>query len=177
MQTKNRGWFSKNRQEESNSSNQSEQFQALMEKFVAGVIACDGKKVAECFTPNGVYRDVFYGDSKGHSAIADLIENSFHRDAGNFKWDLHDPICQNDIGYVRFICSYESKFPEVKGNRAVFEGVSVLKLENGLLAEYHEVVNHATGLAVMGFEAERIRQILLHEADKLADRPEAKGHL
>ncbi len=172
-----RGWFGRKSESVEVDQMTQDAFLALMQKFVDGVVACDGTKVAECFTPNGVYRDIFYGDSQGHKAIANLIENSFHRDAGNFKWELHEPVCQNGIGYVRFICSYESKFPEVAGKRAVFEGVSVLKLENGLLSEYHEVVNHATGLAKMGFEAERIRQILLHESDKLAERPEVAGHL
>lgn len=170
-------WFGKREEAIDQSGMIQEGFGALMQKFVDAVVAADGAAVASCFTADGVYRDVFYGDSKGHQAIADLIENSFHRDATNFKWDLHDPICHGATGYVRFICSYDSKFPEVAGKRAMFEGVSVLKLQDGLLSEYHEVVNHATGLAVMGFEAERIKGILLHEADKLKSRSESAGHL
>lgn len=171
------GWFGKRGATSEQTGMGQEAFATLMQRFVDGVVAADGAAVASCFTADGVYRDVFYGDSKGHKAIADLIENSFHRDATNFKWDLHEPVCHGEVGYVRFICSYDSKFPEVAGKRAMFEGVSVLKLKDGLLSEYHEVVNHATGLAVMGFEAERIRGILLHEADKLKARSESAGHL
>ena len=37
-----------------------------------------------CFTPDGVYHDVFYGAFEGRDRIAEMIRDYFHRDGCNF---------------------------------------------------------------------------------------------
>ena len=59
-------------------------FADLITAMTAAAAAGRGHDVAACFTPDGVYHDVFYGDFQGPAAIADLIENHFHRDAEAF---------------------------------------------------------------------------------------------
>ena len=102
--------------------------------------ACDGdgKKTAACFTSTGVYHDVFYGSFEG-AAIIEMIENYFHRDAENFIWDLHDPVDDDKVGYARYVFSYDSKLADHRGKRAVFEGVSICRLRDGLIEDYREV--------------------------------------
>jgi ketosteroid isomerase-like protein len=150
-------------------------FGDVIRKMVAAVEAGDGKGVAGCFTPDGVYHDVFYGSFQGE-AIADLIENYFHRDATNFKWDIHDPVEGNGIGYARYVFSYESTLDASKGKRAIFEGVAVCKVRDGLIAEYHEVANAATGLHCIGFPPERLSKFIGKQADELKGRAESKAH-
>ena len=42
----------------------------------------------------------------------------------------------------------------------MFEGVAIMKLRDGKIAEYHEVANTATGFVDMNFAPERIAKIV-----------------
>jgi len=151
-------------------------FAALMNAFTAAAVAGDGARFAGLFTEDGVYHDVFYGEFRGRGAIADMLENRFHRDAGNFRWDMHDPVRAGDLGYARYVFSYDSKLKGCEGRRGMFEGVSLLRLDGELIHDYREVANVGPGLVTLGFAPERIVRILGREAHELAERPEAAGH-
>jgi hypothetical protein len=60
-------------------------FSALIETITQAVCAGAGPKAAACFTEHGVYRDGFYGEFKGRAAIADLVQNRFHREAKELR--------------------------------------------------------------------------------------------
>ncbi len=150
-------------------------FTILMKKMTQAVVQGDGQGVADCFSANGTYHDVFYGSFKG-GAIVDLIENHFHRDGSDFLWDLHDAVEQGGIGYVRYVFSYSSKIPESKGRRAVFEGVAICRVENSHILEYREVANAVVGLHLLGFEPQRLSRFIDRETKALLARPEARLH-
>lgn len=152
-------------------------FAALMTAMTRAAVTGDGRAVGDCFTEDGVYHDVFYGAFRGRAAIADMIENHFHRDAENFRWDLHEPVSDGRLGYLRYVFSFDSKLPEAAGRRALFEGVAILRLEDGLVAEYREVANPGPGLAMLGFPPERLAKFLARQAEALATRPEAADHV
>ena len=61
-----------------------DEFKKLIERFSAAATAGDGKALSECFTPDGTYFDYIYGPHKGRGAIADMLENLFHRDAAEY---------------------------------------------------------------------------------------------
>lgn len=151
-------------------------FTVLMNAFASAAVAGDGSRFAALFTEDGVYHDVFYGEFRGRAAIADMLENRFHRDATNFRWDMHDPVRAGDIGYVRYVFSYDSRLRGCEGRRGMFEGVSLLRLDGDLIRDYREVANVGPGLVALGFAPDRIAKILGREARELAARPEAKGH-
>ncbi len=144
-----------------------------------GRAACagDGAGVAACFTEDGVYHDVFYGAFKGRAAIADMIENYFHRDGADFRWDMHDPVDDGETGYARYVFSYRSKLPEAAGRRSIFEGVAIARLRDGLISDYREVANAVTGLSMMGFAPERLGKFIARQAAELEARDEAAKHL
>jgi hypothetical protein len=87
-------------------------FSALLNRMATAACAGDGLVVAACFTDEGIYHDCFYGPFQGTDNIANLIENHFHRDAENFRWDLHEPVENHGIGYARYVFSYRSKLPD-----------------------------------------------------------------
>ena len=64
-----------------------------------------------------------------------------------------------------------------QGRRVGFEGVSIMSLRDGKIAEYREVANVAPGFVQMGFAPERIAKILASEGEELKARPEMKRHL
>lgn len=151
-------------------------FKDLMTKLAASAAKGDGAAVASCFCEDGVYHDVYYGAFKGREAIADMIENWFHRDGEDFIWDIHDPVSDGQTGYARYVFSYKSKLPESKGARAGFEGVSVVRLRDGLIEHYSEIANTGPGLIDLGFSPERVCKILTKFGNEVWEREEARAH-
>jgi ketosteroid isomerase-like protein len=151
------------------------EFATLIRNMAAAACRGDGRAVRECFTPDGVYHDVFYGAFQG-DAIIEMIEKYFHRDACNFIWDMHTPVADGHTGYARYVFSYESKLPAAVGKRAGFEGVSVCTLQGGKIHAYHEVTNALVGLQALGFAPERLAKIATKESAAFFARPEAAHH-
>ncbi|MEM7059573.1 MAG: nuclear transport factor 2 family protein [Pseudomonadota bacterium] len=150
-------------------------FAALIRTMTAAACRGDGAGVAACFTPDGVYHDVFYGAFQGQD-IAGMIENYFHRDARNFLWDVHAPVSDGITGYARYVFSFDSKLEGHEGNRACFEGVAICALKDGLIQEYTEVAETVTGLSMLGFAEGRIAGYAAKKGRALLARNEAEKH-
>ena len=150
---------------------------AMLRTFCEAVERHDGKAFAALFTEDGVYHDVFYGAFEGRAKIAEMIDDWFYRTATDFRWDMHAPVCDGATLYARYTFSYRSTLPEAKGARAMFEGVSIMTLREGLIASYHEVANTATGFVDMNFAPERISKIMAKQGAALKARPEMARHL
>src|SRR4029453_6796268 len=116
---------------------------AMLRKFCDAVEQHDGAAFAALFTEDGVYHDVFYGAFAGRARIAEMIDDWFYRTAGDFRWDMHHPLSDGKTLYARYTFSYRSKLPEAGNARVMFEGVAIMTLRDGLIAEYHEVANPA----------------------------------
>lgn len=149
----------------------------LLENFCDAVEKNDGPRFASLFTEDGVYHDVFYGAFAGRERIAAMITDWFYKTATDFRWDMHEPVSDGRTLYARYTFSYRSLLPEAKGARAMFEGVAIMKLSNGQIAEYHEVANSATGFVDMNFAPERISKLLARQGRELKARPEMARHL
>jgi ketosteroid isomerase-like protein len=150
---------------------------AMLRSFCDAVEHRDGKAFAALFTEDGVYHDVFYGAFKGRDKIAEMIDDWFYRTADDFRWDMHAPVSDGTTLYTRYTFSYRSALPEANGARAMFEGVSIMTLREGLIAEYHEVANTAPAFVDMSFAPERIAKITAKQGTALKARPEMARHL
>jgi ketosteroid isomerase-like protein len=150
---------------------------AMLRTFCDAVERCDGKAFAELFTEDGVYHDVFYGAFEGRAKIAEMIDDHFYRTATDFRWDMHAPVSDGETLYARYTFSYRSLLPEAKGARAMFEGVAIMTLRDGRIAEYREVANTAPGFVDMNFAPERIAKIAARQGAALKARPEMQRHL
>lgn len=153
------------------------QAEILLNEFCRAVERRDGAGFAALFTEDGVYHDVFYGAFVGREKIAEMIDDWFYRVATDLRWDLHDPVSNGRVLYARYTFSYRSLLPEAKGARAMFEGVAIMKLRDGLIAEYGEVANVATGFLDMNFAPERMAKIFSRQNAALKARPEMRRHL
>ena len=149
----------------------------MLRAFCDAVEQRNGKAFAELFTEDGVYHDVFYGAFEGHTKIAGLIDDWFYRTATDFRWDMHDPVSDGHTLYARYTFSYRSTLPEAEGARAMFEGVAIMRLRDGRIAEYHEVANTAPAFVDIKFAPERIAKIVAKQGTALKARPEMKRHL
>jgi len=150
---------------------------AMLRAFCDAVEQRNGKAFAALFTEDGVYHDVFYGAFSGHADIADMVDDRFYRTAEDFRWDMHAPVSDGETLYARYTFSYRSTLPEAKGARAMFEGVAIMKLRDGKIAEYHEVANTAPAFVELNFAPERIARIVAKQGAALKARPEMKRHL
>ncbi len=150
---------------------------AMLQTFCGAVERRDGAAFAGLFTEDGVYHDVFYGAFAGRARIAEMIDDWFYRTATDFRWDMHAPVSDGHTLYARYTFSYRSTLPEARGARAMFEGVAIMKLRDGRIAEYHEVANTAPGFVDMNFAPERIAKIVAKQGAALKARPEMKRHL
>jgi ketosteroid isomerase-like protein len=149
----------------------------LLKKFCSAVERRDGEGFAELFTEDGVYHDVFYGAFKGRQKIAEMIDDWFHRTARDFRWEMFRPVSDGKTLYAYYTFSYVSTLPEAKGKRVGFDGVSMMALRDGKIAEYREVANVGPGFVDMGFAPERVAKILAKEGAHLKQQPEWKRHL
>jgi ketosteroid isomerase-like protein len=150
---------------------------AMLRAFCDAVEQRNGRGFAELFTEDGVYHDVFYGTFAGREKIARMIDDWFYRTATDFRWDMHEPVSDGATLYARYTFSYRSLLPEAGGTRVMFEGVAIMKLRDGRIAEYHEVANTATGFVDMNFAPERMAKIFARQGAALKARPEMKRHL
>ena len=153
------------------------QAQDLLSAFTGAVERRDGRALAALFTEDGVYHDVFYGSFAGRDRVAELVDDWFYRDATDFRWDMLDPLGDGRTLYARYVFSYRSTLPGAETGRVVFEGVAILRLSDGQIAEYREIANTGPALARLGFAAERVVKLLRREDAALRARPEAARHV
>ena len=150
---------------------------ALLKEFCSAVERRDGKAFAALFTEDGVYNDVFYGAFKGREKIAEMVNDWFHRTARDFRWEMFRPVSDGKTLYAYYTFSYVSTLPEAKGKRVGFEGVSMMKLSDGKIAEYREVANVGPAFVELGFAPERTAKILAKEGAHLKKQTEFRRHL
>jgi len=149
----------------------------MLDQFCRAVERRDGAGLARLFTEDGVYHDVFYGAFAGRTRVAELIDDWFYRTARDFRWDMHRPVSDGTNLYAYYTFSYVSLMPEAAGKRVGFEGVAIMTLRDGQIAEYREVGNVGPGFVEMGFAPARIAKILAKEGAELKRRPEWRRHL
>ncbi len=133
---------------------------AHIERFSAAVAAGDGPAFAALFTADATYDDVFYGPFHGREAIARMLGDLWHRDGGDFVWEMRDPIGDADRVYVNWLFSFTSRKAETAGRRAVMRGASLFTFRDGLIASYTEWCDGGATLVGMGVPATVVGRVL-----------------
>jgi hypothetical protein len=151
------------------------EFSELVRRFAAAAASGDGEALADLFTADGTYDDYFFGPSTGRTAIKTMLAH-FGEGGGNFRWEFFDPVQAGSIGYASYRFSFDSKRPEAKGARVMFDGIGRFELEGDRIRRYSEVFDRGMALAQQEFEPERLRRIGLKYAAALKGRPEWAAH-
>jgi hypothetical protein len=154
-----------------------EEFAGLLRKLTTAAEAGDGERFAACFTMDAVYHDYVYGDHRGRAAIAQMLEELFHRDAADYRWAMFDPVCSGRLGYAWSLSTFTSKIPEFAGRRVVIDGVSRFELKEGLISDYRESVNGGVAMVQLGVAAPRLEKVLQRWAKELRERPAVRDYL
>ena len=151
-------------------------FAALVKRFGNAATAGDGKALADCFTPDGTYFDYIYGPHQGRGSICEMLEDLFHRDAGEYDWTFYDPVVNGDIGYAHSLSTFISKVPDYLGKEIVIDGMSRFIPKDGLIAQYHESVNGGVAHAQLGLAPERIAKVMGRWAKRLRERADVEAY-
>ena len=152
------------------------EFVKLVARFGAAATAGDGKALACCFTEDGVYHDYIYGPHVGREAIADMLENLFHRDASEYDWQFFDPVTDGRIGYAWSLSRFVSTIPQFKDKEVVIDGISRFILKDGLVAAYHESVNGGVAQAQLGVPPERMAKVMNRWAANFRARADVESY-
>jgi ketosteroid isomerase-like protein len=152
----------------------STEFADLIERFTRAAEAGNGTAFAACFTEDGVYYDYIYGPHRGRPAIADMMHNLFHRDAGpDYRWEIFDPVCDGDLGYAWSLSSFTSTMSDCAGHKVLIDGISRFRLRDGLIYEYRESVNGCVAMSQLDVAPARMAKIARRWAERLLKAPES----
>src|SRR5437868_13345337 len=127
-------------------------FARLLNDFTLSAESGDGARFAAHFTEDAIYYDYAYGPHKGRADIAHMMQNLFHRDAADYRWEMFDPVFDGRQGYAWSLSSFVSKIPQFEGRHVVIDGMSRFIMRDGLIAEYRESVNGGVAQAQLGAE-------------------------
>lgn len=147
------------------------EFSNLLERFTRAAEAGDGAAFAACFTEDAVYHDYIYGPHTGRPAIAHMMQEVFHRDAGpDYRWEMFDPVCVGDMGYAWSLSSFSTTIAEFAGREVLIDGMSRFVLRDGLIAAYHESVNGCVAMSQLGVAPERMAKVAARWARWLREK-------
>jgi hypothetical protein len=154
-----------------------EEFARLLGDFTRSAESGDGARFAGHFTEDAVYHDYIYGSHRGRADIAHMMQNLFHRDAADYRWEMFDPVFDGRQGYAWSLSSFTSTLQQFKGQRVVIDGMSRFVVRDGLIAEYRESVNGGVAMAQLGVEPARMEKIFRRWTGWLKERPETLAYL
>jgi ketosteroid isomerase-like protein len=154
-----------------------DEFAKLLGDFTASAESGDGVRFAGHFTEDAVYYDYIYGPHRGRAEIAHMMQNLFHRDAADYRWEMFDPVFDGEMGYAWSLSSFTSKIPEFAGRHVVIDGMSRFLVRDGLIAEYRESVNGGVAMVQLGVEGARMAKVFSRWAAWLKERPETVAYL
>lgn len=152
-------------------------FTGLLGRFTDAVRSGDADAFAALFTEDGVYDDVFYGEFRGRARLAEMLRDHFHAHARDFRWEMHDPVCDGRVGYAAYTFSYTSTMKHGAGRRVVFTGCGRFALRDGLIESYREWAFGTAGLAQLGAPAAVIARQSEREAARIRAAADPGLHL
>jgi ketosteroid isomerase-like protein len=155
----------------------SDDFARLLSEFTHSAESGDGARFANHFTEDAIYYDYIYGPHQGRADIAHMMQELFHRDAGDYRWEMFDPVLDGVKGYAWSLSSFTSKIPQFKGRPVVIDGMSRFIVRGGLIAEYRESVNGGVAMAQLGVAPDRMTKVFTRWTGWLSERPETVEYL
>src|SRR3977135_3711169 len=110
-----------------------EEFASLLNEFTRSAESGDGARFAGHFTADAIYYDYIYGAHKGRAEIAHMMQDLFHRDAADYRWEMFDSVFDGNGGFAGSPASFTSKIPKFEGQHVVIDGISRFIVRDGLI--------------------------------------------
>jgi hypothetical protein len=154
-----------------------DEFAGLLNAFTLAAESGNGARFAAHFAEDAIYHDYIYGPHAGRAEIAHMMQDLFHRDAADYRWEMFDPVFDGSTGYAWSLSSFTSKIPQFNGHRVVIDGMSRFLVRDGLISEYRESVNGGVAMVQLGVEPERMTKVFNRWTGWLKERPETVDYL
>jgi ketosteroid isomerase-like protein len=91
-----------------------DEFAQLLNDFTLSAESGDGARFASHFAEDAIYHDYIYGPHKGRADIAHMMQNLFHRDAADYRWEMFDPVFDGEMGYSLVAVELQLESPGVR---------------------------------------------------------------
>lgn len=150
-------------------------FKALLNRFVQALEQEDAAAFTACFTPDAVYDDVFYGAHRTRAGIEAMIKELWLTEGTDYRWEMFDPVYTHGIGYAHWTFSFTSRKRD--NRRAVMTGASRFAIQGGLIREYREWCYDAAALAELGVPAEALMKRLAKFEKRMCAQADPVRHL
>jgi ketosteroid isomerase-like protein len=150
-------------------------FADLLARFSAAVAARDTAAFAALFTEDACYDDTFFGPHQGRADIAHMLDR-FYDGGEAFCWEFIDPVSDGTLAYASYCFSYRSREPESRGRLMAFEGVSRMRLRDGLIRHYGEVIDRGGAFLRLGYADARVIKLLQRYSRQFSDGPVLARH-
>ena len=154
-----------------------DEFAGLLNEFTLSAESGDGTRFASHFTDDAIYYDYIYGAHRGRADIAHMMQDLFHRDAADYRWEMFDPVFDGIKGYAWSLSSFTSKIEQFEGQRVVIDGMSRFIVRDGLVAEYRESVNGGVAMTQLGVAPDRMTKVFERWTGWLKEQPETLDYL
>jgi len=130
-------------------------------RFAVAVTARDVDQVLDCFTPDAVYTDLFYGQFRDRAGLRVLFERMFTEGADH-EWMMTQVVEQPDctISEWNFAFTVSAAVAPSSGRSLRFRGVSVFETRDGLCHTYREYFDRGAALFALGIPAHTVGAIL-----------------
>ncbi|HCX14652.1 MAG TPA: nuclear transport factor 2 family protein [Rhodospirillaceae bacterium] len=152
-------------------------FSELLETFKRSVESCDAETFLGLFIEDATYHDSVYGIFRGHRELRRMLCDVFHKDGADFRWDMHNPVCDGHVGYAHYRFSFKSMHSDSSPGRALLEGCARFILKDGRIAAYKEWGNVAGTLLQAGVPEKVVIRYLRREAKVMRDSLEFEEHM
>jgi ketosteroid isomerase-like protein len=117
-------------------------------------------RVLECFTPDAVYNDLFYGRFTGQAELRGMFERMY-AEGDHHEWTMtrvvSTPACT--VGEWHFAFTVSARVPRSSGRRLAFAGVSVFETRAGRCHAYREYFDRTAALRALGISPAVIDRI------------------
>lgn len=129
-------------------------------RFAAAFNAHDVERVLDCFTPDAVYEDLFYGRFTGRGGLRSLFERMY-AEGEHHEWRMirvvDDPACT--IAEWRFTFTVSAAVAPSSGRTLAFRGVSIFETLAGRCHAYREYFDRGAALLGLGISPAVVARI------------------
>jgi ketosteroid isomerase-like protein len=135
----------------------------------------DPGRVAEVFTPDARYVDLFYGDHRGRAAIRDLFARMY-ADGHDHRWAMGTVVADGSttIAEWRFTFTVSGSVARGGGRTLCFDGVSVFATRDGRCSGYREYFDRGAALLAVGVPPAAVARIAAHRPTVAVTAPGAE---
>ena len=130
-----------------------DEFAALLDDLTRSAESGDGARFAGILPKMPSITTTSTAPIAAGADIAHMMQDLFHRDAADYRWEMFDPVFDGEKGYAWSLSNFTSKIPQFAGRHVVIDGISRFVVRDGLIAEYRECVNGGVAMVQLGVRA------------------------